>query len=290
VEGLTVEKYAPAAGDGAVDGRSPNGHLSMNWVVQNNLVTLNHGVGIRLGHGMHVLGNRVLENGQMGIAGSGANGVVDGNEIARNNYAGYKYSWEGGGSKFAFTQNLVVRNNYAHDNIGPGLWTDLENENTLYENNHTASNRAAGIQHEVSYRATIRNTVIENDGASDYHQTAPWYGAGIVVAGSSDVEVYGNMVTNCMNGIIATQPQRELSHRGTPYLLQNLNVHDNTITQNQGVAAGIVRAGALGDEVFDSRNNRFTHNQFHLADANARYFAWKNTQLSYDDWKRQVHQ
>ena len=61
-----------------------------------------------------------------------------------NNYAGYKYDWEAGGSKFAFTQNLVVRNNYAHDNDGPGLWTDLENENTLYEHNHTASNRGGG--------------------------------------------------------------------------------------------------------------------------------------------------
>jgi hypothetical protein len=290
IEGLTIEKYASEAGDGAVDGRSGTGHLSQAWVVRNNVVRLNHGVGIRLGHGMQVLGNKVFENGQLGLGGSGDNIVVDGNEIARNNYAGYKYDWEAGGSKFTFTHNLVVCNNNAHDNDGPGLWTDLENENTLYEHNRTQSNRGAGIQHEVSYRATIRNNVIESDGFSDYHKTAPWYGAGIIVAGSSDVEVYGNTVKNCMNGIIGTQPRRELSRRGTPYLLQNLNVHDNVIIQNEGTAAGVVRAGALGDEVFDSRNNRFLHNQFRFADSNARYFAWRGTELSYGDWKLQMRE
>ena len=290
VEGLTIEKYASTAGDGAVEGISSSGHLSQNWIVKNNIVTLNHGEGIRVGDGMQVLANKALENGQMGLGGSGTNGLVDGNEIAHNNYAGYKYDWEAGGTKFAFTHNLVVRNNYVHDNVGPGLWTDLENENTLYEHNHTSSNRAAGIQHEVSYRAVIRDNVIENDGFSDYRKTAPWYGAGIVIAGSSDVEVYGNTVKNCMNGIVGTQPQRELSHRGMPYLLQNLYVHDNVIIQSQGTAAGVVRAGALGDEVFESRNNRFVHNQFQLADSAAKYFLWKGAPLSYVEWQGEMHE
>jgi len=213
--------------------------------------------------------------------------MVEGNEIARNNYAGYKYDWEAGGTKFSFTHNLVVRNNYVHDNGGPGLWTDLENVNTLYDHNHTQSNRSAGILHEVSYGATIRDNLIENDGFSDYGKSTPWYGAGIVIAGSSDVEVGGNTVRNCMNGIIGTQPRREPSRQGTPYQLRNLNVHDNTIVQNVGTAAGIVRAGAMGDDVFDSWNNRFINNHFQFADANARYFAWKGAQLSYGDWKSQ---
>jgi hypothetical protein len=289
VEGLTVEKYACAAGDAAIDARAENGHLSRNWIVKNNMVTLNHGVGIRLGDGIQVLENRSIENGQLGIAGAGEGGLVDGNEIARNNYAGYKYDWEAGGSKFAFTRDLTVRNNDVHDNDGPGLWTDLENENTLYEHNHTHSNRGAGIQHEVSYKATIRDNLIENDGSSDYHQTAPWYGAGIVIAGSADVEVYGNTVKDCMNGIIGTQPRREPSRRGTPYELRNLNVHDNTIFQTGGTAAGIVRSGGLSDDVFDSWNNRFTDNHFHLSDAAAKFFAWKGEQLSLAAWHAQMH-
>lgn len=285
IENLTIEKYASAAGDGAVDGRSLSGHLSQGWVVQNNVVTLNHGMGIRLGDGMQVLGNKIIENGQLGLGGGGSDGLVDGNEVARNNYAGYDYSWEAGGSKFAFSRNLIVRNNFVHDNDGPGLWTDLENENTLYEHNHTQSNREAGILHEVSYRAIIRENLIENDGFSDYQgKTAPWYGAGIIIAGSADVEVYSNTVKNCMNGIVGTQPRRGLSRQGTPYLLQNLNVHDNVITQGQGTAAGILSAEMMGSDVFASRNNRFTNNQFHLADPQAKFFAWKGEQLAYGDW------
>ncbi|MGA2073015.1 MAG: right-handed parallel beta-helix repeat-containing protein [Terriglobia bacterium] len=279
IVGLTIEKFTCPAQDGAVDGRAGS-----NWLIENNLIRLNHGIGIRLGDGMQVLRNKLLRNGQLGIGGGGSNGIVDGNEIAFNNFAGYDYGWEAGGSKFAFTKNLVVRNNYAHDNKGPGLWTDIENENTLYENNHTKSNQEAGILHEISYRAIIRNNLIEDDGFSDSGKTEPWYGAGIIIAGSSSVEVYGNTVTGCMNGIIGTQPHREPSRRGTPYLLRDLYVHDNTITQNQGIAAGIVRSAAFGDAVFDSWNNRFTNNQFHLADPQAKSFAWGGSALSYQDW------
>jgi hypothetical protein len=279
VVGLTIEKFACPAQEGAVDGMAGS-----NWVIEDNLIRLNHGIGIRLGDGMQVLRNKLVHNGQLGIGGGGSNGIVDGNEIAFNNYAGYDYGWEAGGSKFAFTKNLVVRNNYAHDNKGPGLWTDIENQNTLYEHNHTKSNQEAGILHEISYQAVIRNNLIEDDGFSASGKTEPWYGAGIIVSASSGVEVYGNTVRGCMNGIIGAQPHRELSRRGTPYLLRGLYVHDNTITQIQGIAAGIVRSAAFGDAVFDSWNNRFANNQFHLANPRAKCFAWGGSALSYQDW------
>ena len=77
IEGLTFEKYACEAGDGAVDGRADSGQLSRNWAVQNNVVRLNHGMGIRMGDGMQVVGNKILQNGQMGVGGGGSNGLVD---------------------------------------------------------------------------------------------------------------------------------------------------------------------------------------------------------------------
>jgi hypothetical protein len=283
--GLTIEKYACIAGDGALDGRSASGPLSRNWVVENNLIRFNHGIGIRLGDGMQVLRNKLLYNGQLGIGGGGSDIIVDGNEIAFNNWAGYDYSWEAGGSKFAFTKNLIVRNNYAHDNKGPGLWTDIENENTFYEHNHTKSNQEAGIMHEISYQAVIRDNLIEDDGFSASHKTEPWYGAGILIVASADVEVYGNSVKDCMNGIVGTQSRRGVSsRRGTPYLLRDLYVHDNTVVQNHGIAAGIVRSAALGDAVFNSWNNRFVKNQFQLTDPGAKSFAWEGTALSYQEW------
>ncbi len=292
ISGMTIEKYACTAGSGAVDGRSnasDTGYMSTDWVVENNVIRLNHGVGIRLGNGMQALNNKILNNGQLGIAGSGTGDLVEGNEIAFNNYAGYRYDWEAGGSKFAFTKDLVVRDNFAHDNKGPGLWTDIDNQNTLYDHNHTKSNEGAGILHEISYHAVIRDNLIENDGFSAFGKTTPWYGGGIVVAESADVEIFGNTVKDCMNGIVGVQEQRSNS-AGEPYSIRNLYVHDNTIIQDRGIAAGIVRTALLGDAVFDSFNNRFSDNHFQLATNKAKSFAWKGDVLSYGEWTLAMNQ
>jgi hypothetical protein len=237
-----------------------------------------------------VLHNKLLRNGELGVGGMGSNEVVDGNEIAFNNYAGYDYRWEGGGAKFALNKNIVVRNNYSHDNDGPGLWTDIESENALYEHNHTKSNREAGILHEISYHAVIRYNNIEDEGVNDFHKSGPWWGAGIIVAAASNVEIYGNTVTNCLNGIVGLQAERGHSTTGMPFLLQDLNVHDNVITQSQGTAAGILSWRQMGEAIFDSRNNRFTNNQYHFVESDGKYFAWKGRQLSYTEWKVELHQ
>ncbi len=287
IQGLDIEKYADIAGDGAIQGGSSAGQSSEGWLVKKNAIRFNHGMGLRTGNSMQVISNTITDNGQMGLGGGGSGVLVEGNEIARNNYAGYAYGWEAGGSKFVMTRDLVVRNNYAHDNNGPGLWTDIDNVNTLYENNRTSSNKEAGILHEISHHAVIRNNTVANDGFGPSGKTAPWYGGGIVVTASDDVEVYGNIVTNCMNGVVGLQPDRKKS-TGEAYLLKNLFVHDNTITQNQGVAAGILSSASVGLAVFTSWNNRFGNNTFKLADPSARAFAWMNAVLPIAQWQKQL--
>ena len=65
--------------------------------------------------------------------------------------------------------------------------SDVTSSGTLYENNHTASNQIAGIMHEISYNAIIRNNLVEND-AFTPTGSGIWYGAGILVSASSGVE------------------------------------------------------------------------------------------------------
>jgi Right handed beta helix region len=285
--GLMIEKYADLAGDGAIEGKANNGQSSQGWVIQDNVIRFNHGMGIRLGNRMQVLSNKVMNNGQMGLGGSGDNILVAGNEIAFNNYAGYKYGWEAGGTKFTFTKDLVVRDNSVHNNNGPGLWTDIENRDTLYEHNQTTANKEAGILHEISYHAVIRDNTIENDGFDGPGKQSPWYGAGIIITGSENVEVYGNTVTDCMNGIVGLQPNRT-SVNGNPYSLRNLSVHDNVITQKAGVAAGILASKAFGNSVYTSCGNRFANNTFHLANASGRYFRWMDAPETLAAWRSQV--
>lgn len=285
IQGLIIEKYACLAQSGAIQGGADPGPSGEGWIIENNEVRFNHGAGIHFGNAMRVLHNNVHDNGQIGVGGSGSNVLVEGNEIARNNYAGYNFSWEAGGTKFAFTNGLVVRNNWAHDNNGPGLWTDIDNVNVLYENNRTAHNKVAGIFHEIGFDAVIRNNNIEEDGFNP-RASGPWFGAGIVVSASGNVQVYGNQVTNCMNGIVAIQAKRGFSKQsGTPYLLHGLSVHDNVITQREGVAAALLADPSFGNAPFSSSNNHFAHNTYHLSDPNCKCYDWARARRNTDEWR-----
>ena len=194
VEGLIVEKYASPTQRGAIGFSGPGS----DWVVRGNEVRWNHGAGIRLADRMQVLDNFIQHQGQIGIAGSGSDVLVQGNEIAFNNTAGFGLGpqSEAGATKFTFTNRLVVRDNFSHHNHGPGLWTDIDNHDCLYEGNRVEDNDWRGIFHEISYACVIRNNVVRNNGHA-LPAGGPLFvldGAGILVSSSADVEVYGNVV------------------------------------------------------------------------------------------------
>ncbi len=285
IRGLVIEKYAQPAGEAAIDGKNAD-----NWVVDQNEVRWNHGVGIRAGNGWKVLNNKTHHNGDCGMGGNGRDILVEGNEMYKNNYAGYWPGWEAGGAKFVLTENLIIRNNFAHDNIGPGLWTDINNKNTLYEGNRTTNN-TEGIFHEISFKAIIRNNTVWNDGNNTYgHHDGD---AGILIGESRDVEVYGNTVTNCRAAILGRQLNRNQDaqqyHMPESYEIHNLSVHDNVVTQDTGVALGIVKpAPHMSDDVFGRWNNRFYNNKVKLGDPNAKAFTWNNDGYSEEEFRKMM--
>jgi parallel beta-helix repeat protein len=159
-----------------------------------------------------------------------------------------------------------------------GLWTDIDNSDTLYEYNRSEDNDHGGIFHEISYAATIRyNTCLRNGVVSPF---PGWVdGAGIIVSSSSDVEVYGNTVTDNFQGIMALDSARVGS--AGRYYLRNLSVHDNTVTMKVGRTGIMQNAG--DDEAFLSRNNRFARNRY-VVGTNARYFTWLNSDRTQSEW------
>jgi parallel beta-helix repeat protein len=264
IKELTIEKYASPAQSGAVDGSKGSG-----WTVARNVIRWNHGAGLSLGSSMQVRDNHVLANGQLGVGGgddySGI--VIEGNEIAYNNEAGFDWQWEAGGSKFWATTDLVVRENHVHHNLGPGLWTDTDNRGTLYEGNVVEDNSVCGIFHEISYAAVVRNNTVRRNGFA--HSTWVW-GAGILVAASSDVEIYGNIVEDNAGGINAVQQERGVGKYG-PHVVRNLWVHDNTVRMRTGLNGIATDTGDLS--IFRNWNNRYDSNTYYLGPL-ARYFAW----------------
>ncbi len=273
VSGLVLEKYATRAQGGAISAEGRTG-----WVISNNEARLNHALGILVGPSARILNNNAHHNGQLGIGGTGNDVLVEGNEIAYNNLAHFNPNWEGGGAKFSETDRLTVRANFAHHNDGPGLWTDTDNINTLYENNTVEDNTWMGILHEISYAAVIRNNIARRNG---FQFTAWIWGAGITISSSSNVEIYGNTIEGNAHGIAATQQNRGSGAFGA-HQVWNLYVHDNVVSMTNGMT-GLVQD--IGDtSCFTSRNNRFERNEYHLG-PNASYFEWMNGPKNEFQWK-----
>jgi hypothetical protein len=288
VNGFVIEYYGSPTNHGAVEGLDYYQSTlipSFNWLIENNEICYNHGAGVELGDQMTVSNNYVHHNGQVGIGGTGNNIAVTGNQIAFNNAAGYSWN-NAGGAKFATVQGtsgLSVTYNYSHDNFGPGLFMDIENENADIGFNTLSNNRAAGILYEISYSAAIHDNTITNDGI-DPLGTGPWYGGGIVVANSSDVQVYNNTITNCQNGIIGQ------AHKRGNWYLENVTVYNNNITQTTGTAAGIV-SNLAGDASYVSQGNTFGTDSTGTSAPNtytlgpSANFVWIGNELiSYSQW------
>ena len=269
---LVVEKFAnPAQTPAVVAGSS--------WTVRDSEIRFNHGIGIKAGSNSQIIGNRVRHQGQLGLAGSGTNILFENNEIDHNNTAGFSWNWEAGGSKWVYTDGLVVRGNNSHDNNGPGLWTDINNIRTTYENNTVSDNAGPGIFHEISYDAIIRNNVISRNGLN--LGGIWWGGAGIYVSNSPNVEVYGNTLVGNGGGIGLRADDRGTGIYG-PYELHDVYVHDNDVTLTEGVT-GLVQ-NVSDDSYFTGRNIRFEYNTYRLDDLAARNFEWMNSARTKSEW------
>ena len=278
IRGLVIEHYAPPVSRGAIAAKGYPSPCSRNWLIEDNEVRFNATGGITICHEAKVVGNNVHHNGQWGIAGPGEDVLIEGNEIAFNNTADFDSSFEAGGTKFVGTSNLVVRGNNVHDNKGPGLWTDGNNINTIYEDNLVVDNRGPGIFHEISYDAVIRDNVVQGNG---WGSRFTLDGAGILVFASPNVEIFANVVSGNADGIAGKHDTRAGTPQHGPWELRNLYVHDNVITMTDGYTGVIDWSG--GVQVFEAWNNRFRANTYVLG-PNPRYYFWQGGPRTTQEW------
>ncbi len=270
IRNLEIRNYDSNKQRGAIDADGGD------WTVEGCDIHHNAAVGVRLSSGTPTVRfNRIHHNYQLGInVPHSVNGLIEGNEISYNNFEqDYNWGWEAGGSKFWSTTNLTVRGNWSHHNHGPGLWTDHDNIGLIYENNLIEDNFANGIFHEIGYDAIIRNNTIRRNGFG--HDAWLW-GAGIVIASSQNVEVYGNLVEDNYNGITMTQQNRGSGEYG-PYVARNNYVHDNVIIDSglTGAAEDIA-----GNKIYDD-NNRFENNDYY-GDVG---WSWRAHTHSFSEWQ-----
>ena len=273
LRGFTVEKYANSTQNGAIYPEGAHG-----WVIDGVTARWNHGAGLGFTRSDHMTIQRsvALENGQIGMVGDGDDNQILDNEIAGNNTTGVDAGWEAGGAKFGDSNRLTIRGNSSHDNRGPGLWTDHDNRDVLYERNRVVGNAGAGIFHEISYDAVIRDNVVEGNGLADH----PWcYGAGIQISASRNVEVTGNTLKDNARSIVGiAQP------RGGDWQVVGLSVHDNVV-DNGAVSdslSGICRDDPTLDVYARAAGNRFEANRY-VGAGNG--WTWNDAELSFPEWR-----
>jgi hypothetical protein len=277
---LIIEKYASDAQEGAIHIPEARG-----WRLYDVIARWNHGVGLEIGPATSVQRGSSSYNGQLGIGGTGQDIRIEGTEIAFNNYAGYDAGWEAGGTKFAKTTGLVVLNSCVHHNNGPGLWTDIDNIDVLYDGNKVFLNAREGIKHEISFDAIIRNNTVARNGTSRFDG---WlWGSQILIQDSSNADIYGNIVeisAKFGNGIGVIYQDRGAGAHGRWDATNNL-IHDNTVIHlgNRGLNGIVTDTGS--DWFWNVAINRFNSNKYIMVEPRGEYWTANGQDLAWNDFK-----
>jgi len=278
IKGLTIEKF------------SVTGIAASASTVENNEVRYVHGSGIRFGTRAKILHNNVHHNGKYGMNGGGEDALVEGNEISFNNTAAYRTKrgggcFDAGGTKFALSNRLIVRDNYSHDNFCDGFWSDIDNINTTYENNRIENNYRHGIFLEIGYAAIVRNNHIKGNMA-----------AGIYLNSTSGQDIYGNTlegngisspdnflpIPDAIRGGILIMQQNRGSGRFGERLARDNRVHDNTIRMAAGLTGPTRMQGTA--RVFE-QNNVFLKNRYSVPDPEGAWWSGPGGSQTWAQWQ-----
>ncbi|MFI6526552.1 right-handed parallel beta-helix repeat-containing protein [Streptomyces uncialis] len=216
---LTVQGFVAPHDEGVVNHDSADG-----WVIEHTKIQHNSGAGLMAGARQQVRASCLRGNGQYGMnaykgAGQVKGLVVEGNEIVANNTDGWERRRPGcgctGGVKFWAVDGADIRGNWVHDNRGPGLWVDTNNNDFRIEDNVLDANDGAALIYETSYNAVIRNNTIRrnnwvegrrNAERGDNFPFATVYlsesgGEPRVPARTNKIEIYRNVLEDNWSGI-----------------------------------------------------------------------------------------
>jgi parallel beta-helix repeat protein len=287
---LTIKEFAAPMAHGGVEATAgtPTSDSSVNWVIENCDLYDNHGAGVRVAFGMHILNSYLHDNGALGIAGGtesyAVSGVViEGNTINHNNYAQMLPAVGAGGFKVGYTDGLILRGNTISGNNGAGVHFDAASSDPLVDGNTVTNNSGgSGIGYEISVNsAVMRNNVSFNNGLP-----------GIVPASTSNLGSYAstgvNMYCNTIQVPNASEANGMLvvaSNRGynfvSPfqYLKSTGNTfHHNTVFWAEGAigVVGYFQHDSVHQPDFFADNPAPDYNDYHIPSLSEPNFIYDN--------------
>jgi hypothetical protein len=165
IQNLTIKGFESPVNEGVVNHDSGAG-----WVIENSTLVDNGGAAMMAGRGQVVRGNCLKDNGQYGLnacCGDITNLRLLDNEFVGNNADDIEAKVENcgctGAMKLWAVNGADIRGNWIHDNHGPGIWADTNNNDVLIEQNLIEDNDDTAIFYETSYNAIIRDNVIRRN-------------------------------------------------------------------------------------------------------------------------------
>ncbi|QCO11860.1 right-handed parallel beta-helix repeat-containing protein (plasmid) [Azospirillum brasilense] len=184
----------------------------------------------------------------------------------------------GGGGKITESGGGgLIRGNCVHDNVGAGIWADIDVHRLVIENNLVFGNADNGITYEISYDGVIRNNRVADNG----QRGQGWFwGAQILISSAQRVKVYGNDIDvpgGYGNAVTVVSQDR------VPYT----PAVGNEIFDNRIVIRNVnARIGAVTDVDADNAvvaaGNRLYGNRYHLADPGERIWFWNDAEADWD--------
>jgi hypothetical protein len=181
---------------------------------------------IRCMYGTKIFGGRYHHNGVNGIGcglgRSTGGGVIIGGIEADHNGSAAMIGHSSAAIKLAGSPGSVVRNSYVHDNVGNGIWFDVDSGSDMLDivaRNDVAGNSLRGVFYEVSRgHVIIRGNTVTGNNTSNTPGAS-----GIGVSSSKNVTIWGNTVQdNFVWAIRANQIDRG-------YRLENVRIYDNVV-------------------------------------------------------------
>jgi nitrous oxidase accessory protein NosD len=244
---------------------------SSAWLVVDNDIHSNYGLGLYHGRDARVLNNKIHHNAHVGLGGyKSHNSLIEGNEVYEN---GALDKPNRTGAKWTGAINLVIRNNHFHHNYNNAIWLDGDNLDAVIENNVVSNNYGKAIQYEISCAAEIRNNRLENNAL-----------VGLLIVASNNVNAYGNVIRNNGQDIEVWHQQRG-SGDNCAWVLDNVRIYENTVTISKG-RSGIFKHNVNdGDSIYSPTDQRirFDRNAYTIVGV-AKPFYFANALRTPAEW------
>jgi hypothetical protein len=198
--------------------------------------------------GTRVIGGHYHHNGRNGI-GCGLDGeggvLVDGVEVDHNG-SDAELGKGSSGMKFARAHGVVVRNSFIHDNVGSGVWCDVQCGDYTVVDNTIVRNSRKGVHYEKSgasdeegtYEgfAYIARNVIQDNGLEGREYAAD---GGVALVSSKNALIEQNVFGRNPRGGVFIRQDGRLSGEKHGWAISNVVVRNNTMNGDRIVGCDI---------------------------------------------------